>query len=419
MKQKNTKSIRIITKLFKFSFLYSDLNKEGKRYVTGLQREEMIFDRCIRGKPQIEIDSKLVLKNLFKKALIFKYNKNWFKAIIETLMMTLSFYFIAFIPVLYPFLYFKQSLSIGEYFISYVLAALSIYLVATVSHSIGAFIDRFISKLNPILIRLCGFTIQVVVCSIPAVFWNMHESVFKAGLLSGSIMYTVVMCANVFWLFVELWIDFIYYSRKIQIADALIIESAFILTMIDWNKSINNNILKNRNMAEIERLAGLFENDLSEQLKPKDVETNKWKKDSFKLISDGLRRLKRKTILADAQTLENLRVKINEVFDCVLKNEYLTLIEILKQEGQDADKAASKFSKIQSLLVAILPIIGIVAVHFISPDLLTGNVYNGALLISIFWLILSLMLWLDPGIAEKLSSLKTMKSIMNKNGGDE
>lgn len=211
---------------------------------------------------------------------------------------------------------------------------------------------------------------------------------------------------------VEPFIDTYYFSKKIELTDELILESIYKLASYkNWDELLRKRNKRNIIMAEIERLAGLIENDWANHLKIGDERNERWKRKTLKGIATGVRKLKREVMLPSLDSGKVLSEKFNKMFEDILEHNLNGFI----QEDLPVERIRKKsfFEMFKRFFVAIIPIFSALGIYKYWPDLMPSGYKGIPLMVGAGWLILCLLLWLDPQLAEKIAALKSGKNIFS------
>lgn len=360
-------------------------------------------------------DSK-VISQLFNTAQTFRANKKLIKDLVRTIIVNTSSLFFIFTPFIFNFLYQPFKFTTGTYLIvslaSFTLGILSLYLLG----QILSFIKTFEIKIGKILFKSINFLVIVLIVSSYLIIQEIEIGLSKSIIYTIYIMVGILILLVVLITFAELLIDAYYFSKKIQITDALIIESCYQLTITNWNEAIKKRSKRQNALIEIERLSYLIENDWSSHIIPGDEKTNDWKTVTLKGIAAGIRHLKREVIVPSENGAMVLSEKFTSIFQKILKHDIKGLL------GAEVPalrvKKISKLKVLQSVLTAILPFSLLLALKYYPIIDLPQNYLHIGMVISGAWLLVSLLFWLDPNLAEKVTTLKSLQSVM-KNQSDE
>ncbi|MGJ8661859.1 MAG: hypothetical protein ACSHXL_07460, partial [Bacteroidota bacterium] len=69
---------------------------------------------------------------------------------------------------------------------------------------------------------------------------------------------------------------------------------------------------------------------------------------------------------------------------------------------------------LRSFLVAILPFSLIMSIKAYAPNSIPADYIHFSLIISALWLVVSFLLWLDPNLADKISTIKSFRSVFKE-----
>jgi len=214
--------------------------------------------------------------------------------------------------------------------------------------------------------------------------------------------------------------DVFFYSTKIHLTEELILDSVYKLEKVkNWAVVAASKAKRNAAIDEIERLASLIEVDWSSHIPSGDQKTERWKIKTLRGIANGIRLLKRQLIIPGSDSDKYLKERFDQLFTHLLNNNLQGLI--------DANVPAERITKknivawAQQFVVAILPLaIGIGLCKFFG-DMVDAQYRGIFMAIGIGWLIVCVLLWLDPRLADKVVMMKKGKGILNPltGGGDD
>jgi hypothetical protein len=417
LKPYSKKRLRIINFLFKLSFVKKDIKELSKIYLKEIFVDISTFEEKLSSNSQMTIEEVKRLTKLFSSAVYFRQNKKFTKGVTD--LITVNPFIILFFvsPFLIPLLFAEQDFSfwffVLIYIISYLLTFLGLYLII----SITKFVTNFEFRIGKILTRFFRILLILLICStiyIPPLVtmsffkWAIYASVF--------LIYTFIILKLIDYL-LSVLTDIFFFSKKIQITDALIIESSFQLTTINWADAIKKRSKRQDAINEVERLANLIEYDWSAHIKAKDDKNTKWKNDTLMGIAEGIRSLKKKIMVPNTGSSIYLTTTFESIFQKVLTHDILSLVGAEVPATRIRKK--SKYKIIKSLLVAIVPISIAIALKLYPIMDISENYINIAIVVAILWLLLSGLLWLDPNLADKIATLKSARGLMKSNNDDE
>lgn len=212
--------------------------------------------------------------------------------------------------------------------------------------------------------------------------------------------------------------DIYYYSKKVNLTDELILESSYTLASYNnWENIFRKKNRRNLVISEIERLATLIENDWSSHIKVGDERTEKWKQKTLKGIAYSIRKLKREVILPSPTSSQFLSDKFNILFEHILNHN----LQGFLQEDIPAYRIKKKsvIDSIRRFIVAVLPFAGALSIYIYFPKFLPEDYKGLPVIIGTGWLILCLLLWLDPQIGEKIFILKSGKNLFSSSPDED
>lgn len=398
--------------LFRFSVSKSLIKNDTKEYLKDVYRGNRFFSQSIiaLGYPSGSEDY-IRLTKLYSLAVNFRSNKKLVKAFLGNLLLTPTFIFMALLPFGVPFFLFEYRLGGGGYFLTYLLTLVFGLLIALIMNNILEFVNNFNVKMGKALTRMIQVTIIGSFCALLYFVLPIEEGIFKATFLSiYSITFLIIAYSIFEYVFSEVLVDSFYYSRKIQITDALIIESSFRLANMKWVNAIRNKTLRQGVLDEIERLSGLIEKDWSSHVIAGDEKTNRYKVRTLTSIANRFRRFKRSLIIPSANTATELETQFNSIFEKVLKHDLQALIDA--EVTAERLKKKSRFAILQSFLVAVLPIFSVLIIKNYFAGVIDESVLHIGIALSGLWLLICLLLWLDPNLADKLATIKSFKDVI-------
>ncbi|MCE3228240.1 MAG: hypothetical protein K0S32_2791 [Bacteroidetes bacterium] len=416
MSEKKQFNLWWIKMLSHLGFDGNELREEINEAEESLQREKEEFD--LRAKKVFENSTKELpdsLIDLFIRASIFRKKKNLVKELGENLLS--SFFFLVFVscPIWFCFENFSFLKSNG-----YLLLGGMWFASAFIGLGIGflvSFFSEYFSHLESKITKLGSSSVDFMLFGLLHFLtwhaYNTCDTNFEILLLMSLLGSLVLIDGMVIGSFlVRMFVDIYYYSKKTVLTDELIIESTYKLSYnSNWSEVIRKRSKRNEVLSEIERLARLIENDWSSHIVSGDDKTEKWKRQTLTGIANSIRRLKREIIIPS----ENSSKLLYDRFENIFKNILLHNFQELKDESVAASRIKKKslLVSFKGIFVAVIPITGAVYVYKYSPNLIPEDYKGIPIIISAGWLILCLLLWLDPQIGEKISVLKNTKNIFS------
>ena len=401
------KTLIFINVIFKISFTKSDIKSCSIQYIRDVTRGIRNFEFDII---QLGFTGNDLVK-LYSTDVIFRSKKKFVKSVIENLLVNPFLLIILLTPFWLPYFFMDVKLGffsyVGNYLISFFLAIVLGYVILNGFK----FIQNFEVKIGKALTKMVQLLLLLSICSLVYFLIEFENSLIKVGVVSAYFVVYITILARIFeYIFAEILVDIFYFSKKIQITDALIIESAYRLSKSNWAIIIKKRNLRQKTLLEIERLAGLIENDWSSHIIPGDEKTNSWKIKTLKGIAAGLRNLKREIIIPSAETPQYLQTTFDSIFEKILNHDIKGLI------GAEVPairiKKKSKLKALQSLIVAIIPISIALALKNYPIIEIPENYLHIGIVIGGLWLLISLLLWLDPNLADKINTVKSFRSVM-------
>lgn len=350
------------------------------------------------------------LKRYYKNAIIFRSNKSLRKEIAGSATFLPGLVLLFILPILYPLFFTKQAITVGDYILIYFGANLLSIIILLISFGVFDFIKSVEIKIG----KTISFLVKsIFILSICSMFFlkleQLHIILNWIVLCTIYQAYLFIFLSTLDFIFIQI-VDFRFYSKKLQLTEALIIESAFRLLNTNWFNSIRLNTKRQETLSELERLAGLIENDWSSHIKTGDEKTTKWKNDTFKGIAEGIRSLKKQIIRPDDQTSFELKSAFEGIFEKIVKYDIKGLV------GAEVPAVRvhkqSKLKAFKSVLVAILPLLLAITLKLFKIEGIPENYIHIAISISGLWLIISVLLWLDPNLADKIATIKSARGLL-------
>lgn len=350
-------------------------------------------------------------------ATIFRENKRFVKNFVKGLFLLPVYIILLGMPFAYPFFLMGTHFSFLEYFFIYTLFILITLLNSLMMAFALRYYQNFEIRIGLTGVSVLSFGSLVALCLPLYACSGMPETVLKASLVSSFLaVYCITGLFVLSRLFGEFLVDFVFYSKKITITKALILDSAYKIARAKWNECIDNGYYRKEAMIEIERLAQLIESDMASHILPGDRAISKWKTELLLAKANGIRRFKQELINPGVNSGHELEVKFNEVFKNILGNNWKAI-----PEDWDMLKGIQKKSFIQrmrSFVVAVIPLTTVLCIKYFAPTALNESYIQIGMIVSGLWLIVSALMWLDPNLGDKLTTIKSMKS-MFRGGNNE
>jgi len=404
--------LRAMNILFKLSISRSLVKSETMTYLQDVYQGNRFFGESIVSLGYApDSDDQKRLSKLYSQAVIFRSNKKLVKSFLGNLFLTPTILLMVFLPFGLPYLFFEHRLGFSSYLLTYLFTIICGILLAVLLHNLLDFVKNFNVKIGKALTKMLQAMILGSFCALFVFVLSTEEGILKASYLAIYGVTALILAYSIFeYIVSEVSVDVFYYSRKIQITDALIIESAFRLSNVNWSKAVRNKILRQSALDEMERLSGLIEKDWSSHIIPGDERTNRYKIRTLTSIANRFRRFKRSLIIPSADSATELEMQFNSIFEKILRHDLQALIDA--EVTALRLKKKSKFAGIQSVLVAILPVSTMLIIKNYFPAMFQENVLNIGIAVSGLWLLICILLWLDPNLADKVATIKSFREVM-------
>ena len=336
------------------------------------------------------------LSDLYSTAVTFRSNKKLVKKIFGQIMFLPLWFGILVIPFiipkcLYPLTEFKWS----DFLINYMICYLAVILLALFLIPLFDTISNFEIRIGKALNNLILFTVLALFCSSGYCFYNNLESI-PLGIFCGYILVYLIISVLIIEYLTELIIDAYYFSYKVQITDALILESSYRLTFTKWHEAVKKKKLRQTTLSEIERLASLIEKDWSNHTIPGDEKISKWKANTLIGIAMSIRKTKRQVIIPSLNAPIELKTSFESIFEKILKHDIQGLID--EEVPVSRIKKKSRLELLQSFIVAIVPLLISIGMRYLPSGTIEPNYIHLSIIISSIWFLLSALLWLDPNL---------------------
>lgn len=419
MKQFSKKGLFRINILAKIFLMSGNVLSSSKEYIRNIDRSKRYFEKSLIN---LNIDSESekykMLVGQIETATIFRENKQLVKDLVRGLFFMPFILCVVVLPVAYPLFFMEKSFTISEYIFAYLLYVICLIINSVIFTFALDYFQNFEIRIGKFGVRLLGFFSFVILCLPLYGCDGLSETVFKASLVSSFLAVYGALGAFILGrLFGEFLVDFVFYSRKIRITKSLILDSAFRMAVIKWDECLDNGSYRSQAMIEMERFAKLIEIDMSSHIIPGDPITNKWKNESLSAKANGIRRYKKELIIPGAKSAEKLRGTFDKVFVNIVNNNW----EALPSSTESLRNLHRKtfFAAVRSFIVATFPVGLFLCVNHFAPNSVNKSFWDIGLIVSVLWLIVSVLMWLDPSLADKLATMKSMRSMFKGGSGDD
>ena len=416
-KRYSTKKLSLTLQLFFWTISRQDLKQMGQNYIRTVNRDVYRFRLKLIKQNLFEEKEITRLTNLFSTAVYFRANKKFRKEladIVKRLPLLLS-------VILVPYCTVKirsvNETSVWYFILIYISGYLTFGTFIFVFDKIFRFIDHFRVKIGKAYTELIAYCLIAGLAFLFYYIYQLETNVLNFSIMISIALLYVTLAIFIFSYLIKVFIDFRFYSKKILITDALIIESCYQLSRRNWKNAVKRRINRQNAINEIERLAVLIENDWSLHINGRDEKNNHWKNKTLEGISEGLRSIKRDIMIPSINTPAELKEKFESIFQKILLHDIVGLIGAEVPAIRIRKKSILKSFK--STLVAVIPLIVCVTFKIYSVKEIPENYVNSGLIISGLWFMISLLISLDPNLAHKLSTIKSSKELFKSNLEDE
>jgi hypothetical protein len=401
--------LRAMNIFFRLSLSRSMIKSATINYIKDVHQNNRFFELSLVDLNYERGDKDFTrLSRLYSQAVNFRSNKKLVKSFLSNILLTLTIVLMVFLPFGIPFFFFCVKLGFFSYLLIYLVTIIAGLLTGFIVMSILEFTENFSIKIGKALTKLLKAGLILLFCSICWLVLDMDEGIFKASFLSVYGIAGLMIGYSIFeYIVSEFLVDAYYYSRKIQITDALIIESSFRLSKVNWSNAVRSKILRQDVIDEIERLSSLIERDWSSHIITGDEKTDRYKTKTLSSIANRFRRFKRSLIIPSNDTPSELENHFKSIFEKILKHDLQSLIDA--EVTAERLKKRSKFAGLQSFLVAILPLCTTLIIKNYFPNAVDENILHIGIVISGLWLLISILLWLDPNLADKIATIKSFR----------
>lgn len=409
------KQLKRIEVIFKIFFQGSTTRKLTRNYYRDHLFENIKFQNSLI-KIGIKHNSNehVYKRALYWNAINFRRNKKLIKSLLKNFLTPFFVLGLVLVPFTVNYFLFGIQLTFWQHILNYVLTFITILSIVSFTDAFFDFIENFEVKIGRPMTKLIQLTAILLFCLL--FYWVMpwEDSLIKAVLISTFFcIYFMIFALIVEFLISEVLVDMYYFSKKIQITDALILESSFQISNLNWCEIIQKRNSRQEVLLEIERLAKLIERDWSGHISPGDEKTKNWKTTTLIGISGGIRKYKREIIIPGENSAENLK----EQFEKIYKNIVLHNLKGLLNEEVPAARIRKKsnLETLQSVLVSVLPLAFAICLKIYGTKLIPDAYIHIAIVISSLWIMIYVLLWLDPNLDDKITTLKSFKSVIGKN----
>lgn len=399
-----------------FAINGSIVRKGAKDFENAVQRELTAFE--IKAKALFEKNGHVMpaaISPLIIRAIRFRKQKALVKDLVAYLVIPWLVLSVLFFPIWLSFKSFGfcTHYNWGMIILIWFIGILVIILFSFLTTSVIQYFTNIESRITRLGSRICAFVVFAILHGLAWVTYSHCENIFLLFVFMGVLGALIIIDgAAVLFVISQPFVDLYYFSKKVTLTDELILESSYTLaSYTNWQEIFRKRNKRNLAIAEIERLAGLLENDWSSHIKVGDERNEHWKKTTLKGIAFGIRKLKREVIIPSPGSAQMLSDRFNLLFEHLLNHNLQGFI----QEDTPAERVRKKspVRAFKQIIVALIPIAGAVLIYRYSPDLLPENYKGLPMIIGSGWLLLCLLLWLDPQLGEKISVLKSGKSIFS------
>lgn len=413
MKPLSKRTLRIINFFFKISLAKEDVRALSIDYIKQRAKGLSKFNISLLNQNfKSESDEFISMIDLYETATNFRSNKKLIKALIEGFIVTPLLVLTIIIPGMMPSYFSEIKFGFWQFALIYLISIGGIFTIISGILSVSNFIENFEVKIGKTLTRMIQLVSFLSFSSLAYYCFKMDDGFVRICLLSiYGMLFVAIIFSIINYVLSEILVDAIFFSKKIQITDALIIESSFRLSQTNWSNAVKKRKERQMALVEIERLALLIEKDWSGHILPGDEKTNKWKVNTLKGIASSFRKIKRKIIIPSSETPLELEQKFNSIFHKIMIHDLQGLMD--EEVPAARIRKRSFVSALQSFIVAILPIALALCIKLYASSIMDESYLHITLILSGLWLLISLLIWLDPNIADKISTVKSVRSMFN------
>lgn len=407
--------------LFTLSFSRKTILRNIENYSENVKTKDPQFESSISKLGISKGPEFSRINKLYTSAILFRNNKKLVKLLVKNFFATPLILVVIISPILTTSLFMHLTLEFWEYARDYSLIYLCTFFgglfIANFTINCIEFIQNFEVKIGKAITRFMIFSFLVGQSTIFFYIQNMPDNLIKAILISiYSVLVLLLTIKLIFYFFSEVLVDAFYFSKKLQITEALIIESSYKLSKSNWKQIVKLRPERQDSLIQIERLARLIESDWNNHFLSGDEKTTIWKNKKLQSISDGIRSHKQELIIPSEKSDIVLSEAFKSVFEKIIKNNFQGLI---CAEGTKLNtNKKSIIRSLQSFLVAIIPLSVAVLLKIFPINSINENYIHIGLGLACLWFLLSLLLWLDPNLSDKIATAKSLTSVFKNEPQD-
>lgn len=416
VKKYTKKKFRNLRVFFLFTSSKSTIVAHFKTYSSSIFKDSIAFEKVIGQKVTGGNEIKR-LTNLYLSAVFFRRNKAIIKNLVENLFISLVLIAALAIPFITISFILKAPFHWWQNLITYVLSYALTGVNALLISRLITFVDNFQVKVGKPITELVGYFL-LVSFTLELLILNWFDSILLKAVIVSSllIIYGVVTLVILKFIFDNI-VDLIFYSKKIQMTNALILEAAYGLRKMRWDEIIRDHLQRQKAIDEVERLASLIEIDYNSHIKARDKKLTKWKTETLKGIAEGLRNLKREIMIPTSSAVAELNKKFDEVFSKVAVNDIFGLAGHEVPASRVRKKSLVDF--IKSFIVALSPLTIMILLKVYPVIELPHNYIQIGFFVTGLWALISLLIWFDPNLADKIATIKSANSLLKSNSTDK
>ena len=200
---------------------------------------------------------------------------------------------------------------------------------------------------------------------------------------------------------------FIEWRKKQRYPEAEVIDTLCeALYFAELNPDLWNELeVKKELLFDLECIASIFENELSRKIISHDPFTDQWLNKCGRKIAVGIRNLKQFILLPTEESLQRLIDTLGKRLVNASDGEWG------KFEMINPSTDLSKISRISNffrrIIAMLFPLLIIIIIE-VSPIQLNEKVMNPIIIISVIWIIVNIVAFLDPRYLEKITALKVL-----------
>lgn len=421
MSKKSSYPTKIILRINLITlFLYNYNKKQILKSAQELVNEGLIFKNYLLvNYSGLKNEDKELYTEMFVSAVRFRFMKRDIKKIIDTFTGMLFMICLIICPFIMDW-YFGNKFnwsSIGIVLLSFLGFIISMFILAPISQ----YLEMISIKVGNWISSLSAFLFTVLLLIILYRFYPLYDYNFlcKLFLIIGLSLLGVIFFTIFNLIVLKSIVDIVMYSAKIRLTDELILESVW--KLVNSNTKIQT-IVRKRNkrnelLLNIENLAQLIQYDWANHVRPKDPRYSKWKQRTFAAVADDIRKLKKSVMFPDKSQLDHLTNRFRHLLDCIITHDLCQLIPDEMPAYRIKKKSVLKI--IKGILVAIIPIILTLLLYREYCDYLPKDYHAMPVIIASGWLLLNLVLWLDPNLGDKIKLLSRSSNFMSTINNDD